>query len=69
MNEKYTVLSVDKRERYGPAGKRATIFIVHIRTARGSTGSIEIAEADFETEKVKAALDELYEKLEMPFGL
>jgi len=69
MSDKYDVLSVDKRQRFGPAGKRATIFIVHIRTARGSTGSIEIAEADFETEKVRVVLDELCEKLEMPFGL
>lgn len=69
MSDKYDVLSVDKRQRFGPAGKRATIFIVHIRTARGSTGSVEIPEADFETEKVRTALDELYEKLELPFEL
>lgn len=69
MSDKYDVISVDKRQRFGPAGKRATFFIVHIRTARESTGSIEIAEADFKTEKVRAALDELYENLEMPFEL
>lgn len=69
MAEGYTVTNVDKRERFGPAGKRVTYFEVSIRTDRESTGSIQIDERDFETEKVRALLDALYEKLELAFAL
>jgi len=69
MSEGYVVTAVDKRDRFGAAGKRITYFDIHILTDRGSTGSLQVDAVDYEAEKVRAALDALYEKLEMPFTL
>lgn len=69
MDGKYTVTAVDKRERFGAAGKRLTYFDIHILTDRGSTGSLQVDAVDYETEKVRELLDALYQKLEMPFTL
>jgi len=69
MSENYTVTSVDQRVRFGPAGKQITVFDIHLVTQRGSTGSVQIDQADYEPEKVRATLDELYQRLELPFGL
>ena len=69
MNERYVVTSVDERRRFGTAGKENVYFDIQIETRRGSTGSVQIAQADYDKEKVQAALDALYERLELPFTL
>lgn len=69
MSEKYTVTDVDERRRFSTGGKQITFYDIQIRTARGSTGSVQIDQADYEKEKVRSILDALYERLEMPFAL
>lgn len=67
MPVKYTVTDVSERRRFTAAGKETLSYDIHILTERGATGSVRIAAADYEKEKVKGFLDELAEKLEMPF--
>lgn len=67
MPVKYTVTDVGERRRFTAAGKETLSYDIHIMTERGATGSVRIPVADYEKEKVKALLDELAAKLEMPF--
>ena len=69
MAENYVVTDVNERRRFSPAGKDMLYFDVHIRTKRGSTGSIRIPEVEYEAEKVKELLSELANSLDMPFDL
>ena len=69
MAENYVVTDVNERRRFSPAGKDMLYFDVHIRTERGSTGSIRIASADYKAEKVKELLSDLADQLDMPFAL
>ena len=69
MSDKYVVTDVNERRRFSPAGKDMLYFDVHIRTERGSTGSIRIPSADYEAEKVKQLLSDLAGLLDMPFDL
>jgi len=69
MAVKYTVTDVNERRRFTAAGGETLAFDIHIQTERGATGSVRIPVAEYEKEKVKAILDNLAEKLDMPFGL
>lgn len=69
MADKYVVTDVNERRRFSPAGKEMLYFDVHIRTQRGSTGSIRIPSVDYAAEKVKQLLDDLATSLDMPFAL
>jgi len=69
MPVKYTVTDVNERRRFTAAGGETLSFDVHIQTERGSTGSVRIPVAEYEKDKVKAVLDVLAEKLDMPFDL
>ena len=69
MPVNYTVTDVAERRRFTAGGNEQLFYDIHIITERGATGSIRIPAADYEKEKVKKLLDELAEKLELPFGL
>ena len=69
MAENYVVTDVNERRRFSPAGKDMLYFDIHIRTERGSTGSIRIPEVDYKKEKVKELLADLANSLNMPFTL
>lgn len=69
MAVKYTVTDVSERRRFTTGGKETLAYDIHIMTERGSTGSIRVDAADYEKEAVKKFLDDLAEKLEMPFGV
>jgi len=65
----YTVTDVAERRRYTAGGREVTYYDVTIETVKGATGSVRIATADYTPENVKVALDELADRLDLPFGL
>jgi len=69
MPVKYTVTDVNERRRFTNAGGEQLSFDIHIQTERGSTGSVRIPAAEYEKDAVKAILDALAAKLDMPFEL
>ena len=69
MAENYVVTDVNERRRFSPAGKDMLYFDVHIKTKRGSTGSIRMPEVEYKAEKVKELLADLADQLDMPFAL
>lgn len=69
MNGKYAVTDVNQRKRFTPGGKQVIVYDIYILTARGATGSLRVAAADYEAEKVRTLLEELARELDMPFEL
>jgi len=66
---KYKVLETRQIQKLSPTGATQSVYRVWIETERGATGSIDVAQADWTAEKLKATLDKFATELDLAFSL
>jgi hypothetical protein len=65
----YEIVSSQQVQAMTKAGTTQTFYRVSIRTERGSTGDLDVAERDWNAEKLRELLDVFAEKLDLAFML
>lgn len=69
MPEHFRVVDTVERTFLTPAGRREKRYIVHIETAKGATGTVEIPASDWTEDKVPALVATKAAELDMAFAL
>jgi hypothetical protein len=65
----YTIESNQQITQMGRGNRMVTTYEVAIRTANGSTGTLIIAEKDYNADTLKSLLDDFADKLDLPYTL
>ena len=65
----YKVLETRQIQTLSPTGATQQVYRVWIQTARGSSGNIDVAQADWTAERLKAILDQFATDLDLAFTL
>ena len=65
----YKVLETRQIQTLSPTGATQQVYRVWIQTERGSSGNIDVAQADWTAERLKAILDQFATDLDLAFTL
>ena len=69
MNTKYKVIESRQIQRLVPTGSSVSVYRVWIQTEHGSTGSLDVEQADWTAEKLPGLLVTFAAKLDLAFTL